>query len=101
MAVDVFLDDWGTPLSALTDAEGIRKWFKYSYGSYHHYSSTCRIGVVTDDRGAVHGYNNLFVCDASLFPRVPPVNPYISVITLAERLTASWRAADDEFGSIV
>ncbi len=101
VAVDVFLDDWGTPLSALTDAEGIRKWFKYSYGSYHHYSSTCRIGVVTDDRGAVHGYNNLFVCDASLFPRVPPVNPYISVITLAERLTASWRAADDEFGSIV
>ncbi len=101
VAVDVYVDDWGTPLSSLTDAEGIRKWFKYSFGSYHHYSSTCRIGVVTDEWGAVNGYDGLMICDASLFPRVPTVNPYISVITLAERLTAGWRAADDELESIV
>ena len=42
--------------------------------------------------GAVKGYEGLWLCDASVFRHVPLVNPYLSVITLAERLVARWLA---------
>ena len=87
----LYLDDSGTPVSSLAQPEGIRAWFEHNLSAYHHYSSTCRIGVVTDQNGSVNGYEGLLVCDASLFPGVPAVNPYISVITQAERLVADWR----------
>ena len=50
--------------------------------------------MVTDEWGAVQGYRGLYIGDASLFPGVPPINPYMSVITLAERLSAHWRDLD-------
>ena len=46
---------------------------------------------MTDESGSVDGYSGLYVGDASLFDGVPPINPYLSVITLAERLSAGWR----------
>ncbi len=88
----LYLDDSGTPVSSLAEPDGIRAWFEHNLSAYHHYSSTCRIGVVTDQEGCINGYQGLLVCDASLFPQVPAVNPYMSVITQAERLVAGWRA---------
>ena len=65
------------------------------FGGYAHATSTCRMGTVVDDRGAVRGYENLYVCDASVFPEIPASGTYLPTILLAERLAALWR--DPEF----
>ena len=60
-------------------------------GGYAHATSTCRMGPVVDQRGAVRGYENLFVSDASVFPEIPASGTYLPTILLAERLAALWR----------
>ena len=58
---------------------------------FNHLSSSCREGVVADQFGRVLGYDNLLICDASLFPRSPARNPFMPIVQLAERLTSRWR----------
>ena len=41
-----------------------------------------RKGVV-DETFRVHGFDNLFVCDASVFPTATTVNPQLTVMALA------------------
>ncbi|MBF0452482.1 MAG: GMC family oxidoreductase [Candidatus Magnetomorum sp.] len=41
---------------------------------------------VTDAWGQVHGFPWLFVADASLFPKSAHVNPYLTVMALADRV---------------
>jgi choline dehydrogenase-like flavoprotein len=41
------------------------------------------VGVV-DERFRVHGYQNLYVCDASVFPSSLTVNPQLTVMALAD-----------------
>jgi choline dehydrogenase-like flavoprotein len=50
----------------------------------------CRMGSdvrnsVTNEYGRVHGHPSLFVADASLFPTSSHVNPYLTIMALAER----------------
>jgi long-chain-alcohol oxidase len=50
----------------------------------------CRMGAdpkrsVTDAWGRVHGHPDIVVADASLFPTSTKVNPYLTVMALAER----------------
>lgn len=91
VAPRAFVDDRGTPAESLVgDRERIRAWLLAHLTGYHHVAGSCRRGVVTDEWGAVDGYSGLFVGDASLFDGVPAINPYLSVITLAERLAARW-----------
>ena len=49
---------------------------------------------VVDPNCKVHGFDNLYVCDASVFPTSVGVNPQISVMTvasiIAERLINNW-----------
>jgi choline dehydrogenase-like flavoprotein len=40
------------------------------------------LGVV-DERFRVHGFENLHVCDASVFPSAITVNPQLTVMALA------------------
>lgn len=47
------------------------------------------LGAV-DPTGTVWGAPGLHVCDASMLPGSPSVNPQISIITLAERHAAAW-----------
>jgi choline dehydrogenase-like flavoprotein len=54
----------------------------------YHATTTCAIGVVVDDVGAVVGYDGLYVADASVFPELPSTNPYFPTLMLAERLAA-------------
>lgn len=78
-------------LATLDDA-ALGEWLEGNLGGYYHLAASCRMGVVTDDLGHVRGYEGLSICDASLFPGVPPVGPYLQVVALAERLTARWAA---------
>jgi len=41
---------------------------------------------VTDSRGRVHGFPWLFVADASLFPDSLELNPYVTIMALADRV---------------
>jgi choline dehydrogenase/5-(hydroxymethyl)furfural/furfural oxidase len=88
-----FLDDHGTEAASIAgDRDRIRDWAVAHVSGFHHLSSTCREGVVTDPLGRVLGYENLFICDASLFPKAPPRSPYLPIVQMAERLSAAWRA---------
>ncbi|MEW6338456.1 MAG: GMC family oxidoreductase N-terminal domain-containing protein [Acidobacteriota bacterium] len=56
-----------------------------------HLMGGCRMGAsaadsVTDAWGRVHGVPWLFVADASLFPRASEINPYVTVMALADRV---------------
>jgi choline dehydrogenase-like flavoprotein len=51
-------------------------------------SKNPRLGVVDSDF-RVHGYDNLYVCDASVFPSSLTVNPQLTVMTLAHH-AATW-----------
>lgn len=86
----VHIDDDGTPLDALDDRDRMRSWVRRVGGDYVHASSTCAMGRVVDGRGAVIGYERLYVCDASVFPSIPDVNTHLPTTMLAERLVARW-----------
>jgi len=56
-----------------------------------HLMGGCRMGgspsdSVTDIWGQVHGVPWLFVADGSLFPRCSEINPYITIMALADRV---------------
>jgi choline dehydrogenase-like flavoprotein len=61
-----------------------------------HLMGGCRMGEgtassVTDAWGQVHGVPWLFVGDGSLFPASPEVNPYITIMALADRVAEGLR----------
>lgn len=41
---------------------------------------------VTDSFGQVHGHPWLYVADGSLFPQSSHVNPYLTIMALADRI---------------
>jgi long-chain-alcohol oxidase len=56
-----------------------------------HLMGGCGMGAdprtsVTDAWGRVHGVPWLFVADSSLFPRASEINPYVTVMALADRV---------------
>lgn len=58
-----------------------------------HPTSSCAMGSALDRLGRVHGVDNLFVADASVFPWIPSVNPMLPTLQLAETLVDRWIAA--------
>ena len=62
-----------------------------------HLMGGCRMGrdasdSVTDGWGRVHGVPWLFVADSSLFPQCSEVNPYVTVMALADRVAEGIRS---------
>ncbi|MCB0365553.1 MAG: GMC family oxidoreductase [Bdellovibrionaceae bacterium] len=62
-----------------------------------HLMGGCRMGVdpkrsVTDPWGRVHGQRNLYVADASLFPAASEINPYLTIMALADRVAQAVRS---------
>ncbi len=69
-----------------------------------HLMGGCRMGAdektsVTDAWGQVHGFPWLFIADSSLFPRCSEVNPYVTVMALADRVAERVRERFKELGS--
>lgn len=87
---EVLIDPFGTPASTLHDDAAIERWVRAAAGDYVHASSTCAMGRVVDEDGAVFGYEGVYVCDASVFPSIPDVNTHLPTTMLAERLSARW-----------
>lgn len=53
-------------------------------GIYFHPVGTC--AEVVDDDLRVHGFENLYVCDASVFDPIPRANTHLPTLALAEQL---------------
>lgn len=68
------------------------EYVRNTVGIYYHPACSCRMGPETDTgavvnpRGAVHGLDNLFLCDASIFPALPRANTNLPATMLAEHL---------------
>lgn len=94
---EVFIDERGTPLSALDDDDTFDVWLEQYVGDYFHAVGTARMGqrddpeAVVDERGNVHGLSGVAIWDASVFPEVPSANTHLPVAMLAERLSAAYR----------
>jgi choline dehydrogenase len=56
---------------------------------FFHPVGTCTIGPVLDERCRVHGFENLYVVDASAIPDIPAANTNLTTVALAER-AAEW-----------
>jgi choline dehydrogenase len=55
-----------------------------SLGTYFHPVGTC--SEVVDDDFRVHDFENLYVCDASVFKTIPRANTHLPTLALAEKL---------------
>jgi len=75
--------------------EQLKSYMRANIGTYCHASGTAPIGpdsdadAVLDQRCKVRGTDNLYVVDASVFPRIPSAVPNLTVMMLGERL-AEW-----------
>jgi choline dehydrogenase-like flavoprotein len=61
-----------------------------------HLMGGCRMGEdpaasVTDPWGRVHGHGHLYVADGSLFPDSVEINPYLTIMALADRVAEGIR----------
>lgn len=86
-----YIDEFGTTVSELRSDDVIERWVREAVGDYVHAASSCAMGRVVDDDGALFGYDGVYVCDASVFPSIPDVNTHLPTTMLAERLVARWR----------
>jgi choline dehydrogenase/5-(hydroxymethyl)furfural/furfural oxidase len=90
IVTEAYVDDVGTTVDVLDSPERIAEWLVESVGDYVHASCSCRMGVVVDGDCRLNGYSGLFVCDASVFADIPPVNTHIPTVMLAETMAARW-----------
>jgi choline dehydrogenase-like flavoprotein len=68
-----------------------------------HPQGGCRMGEspltsVTNSRGQVHGRPWLYVADSSLFPQSSHVNPYLTIMALADRVAEHLVKTQGEWG---
>jgi choline dehydrogenase len=80
------------PGQSISSDEDLREYIEQHVGIYYHPSSTCRMGPVTDQTavvdslGRVYGFDNLWVCDASIFPILMRANTNLPSVMVAEHL---------------
>ena len=96
------LDD--AELRALPPGSDLRPLLGRRVGIYYHPSCSCRMGpasdalAVVDARGRVHGLDNLYVCDASIYPRLMRANTNLPSAMLAEHLAPAIAAPSQARG---
>ncbi|HVL89140.1 MAG TPA: GMC family oxidoreductase [Actinomycetota bacterium] len=72
------------PAPNMPDAE-LREMIRLGAQTDHHPCGTCAIGEVVDPGLKVLGFDNLWVCDASVMPDNPRANTNFPTMTIAER----------------
>ncbi len=79
------------PAAAIPDDEALARWCKAVASSGFHPSCTAKMGPVEDPMAVVdqylrvHGFDNLFIADASVMPRCPRANIHLTSIMIGER----------------
>lgn len=77
----------------IDDDDLVRQYVKSSLDSAYHPVGTARMGpvsnpeAVVDERGAVHGIDSLYVCDASIMPSIVRANTNLTSIMIGERIS--------------
>lgn len=88
----VLVDDRGTPLDSLPDdRDGLVRWLAERTGDYVHAAGTCAMGpkgdAVVDTLGRSWDVSGLWVCDASVMPRLPRANTHLATCMIAEKMS--------------
>ncbi|KLJ13712.1 hypothetical protein EMPG_09378 [Blastomyces silverae] len=78
------------PDAFLTDLESAKNYLRDTVTTSYHFAGTAAMlpedkGGVVSETLVVHGTVNLRVCDASIFPIIPPANLMATVYAVAER----------------
>lgn len=82
------------PGPAIVGREELIGWIENTVGIYYHPACTCRMGpasdpgAVVDPNGRVHGIDDLYVCDASIFPVIMRANTNLPAAMVAEHLAS-------------
>ena len=90
-AMASYLHSETLPSADLETDDEIMGYLLSGAGTGYHYNGTARMGpahdagAVVDDRLAVHGFDGLYVVDASVFPRPISANTMAGVIMTAEK----------------
>lgn len=95
VAERVVVDERGTPADVLRSADetSLAAWAREHVGDYVHACGTCRMGpaqdsmAVVDTSGRVHGYDGLYVVDASIMPDLPRANTNLPTTMIAEKIS--------------
>ena len=75
-----------------TDSE-IDDWALRQVGAYSHAAGSCAMGssrdemAVVNERAEVIGYQDLWLCDASILPTLPRANTHLPVVMVANRVS--------------
>jgi len=78
----------------MADDAALTEWVKARAAPFYHPVGTCRMGdpsdpdAVVDAAGAVYGVEGLRVVDASIMPTIPRANTNLTVIMMAEKISA-------------
>ncbi|MBL3747794.1 GMC family oxidoreductase, partial [Mycobacteroides abscessus subsp. massiliense] len=80
--------------SRINPMEGLTTdWIAANHRHYWHPVGTCTMGMpatggVVDHRGAVHGIDNLYIADASVFPDIPRGTTALPTTVVGERIAS-------------
>jgi len=97
---DLMLSDaHGTSAKWISDASDaeIDNWALQQVGAYSHAAGSCAMGssrdamAVVNDRAEVIGYQNIWLCDASILPTLPRANTHLPVVMVANRVSEMLR----------
>lgn len=72
--------------------ESVLQFARHHVKGYDHPIGTCKMGPSVDHEAVVdgdcrlHGYDNVYVADASVMPTIPRANTHLSVLAIAERI---------------
>ena len=86
------MKDGVSVLKEILAASGAKKVVESPHFFGLHMMGGCRMGIdprrsVVNPEFQVHGYDNLYISDASLFPNAPGINPSLTIFALAQRLS--------------
>ena len=75
------------------DSEALMNWIQNNLSFYYHMVGTCRMGSQNDpesvvsEKGLVNGFDNLYIFDASVMPKIPRGMLNLTVFAIAEKMS--------------